>query len=221
MGVLARLKAANPALRVVLTGCSVRADNDGRTCAPLPGGRPVPATRPGARADRPPRSRWRHGARRRWRTASFARVGRSRGRRPPTACRRRAPPRSPRDASRAAAGTHAWLPDHLRLRQDLHLLHRAVQPRTGAQPAVRRRGRRGARPRGRRATARSRCSARTSTPTATTCRPSRASPDVHAARHLGRRPAARRPAGHRGAAARHRRPPRRRRTGRSSRACAS
>ena len=47
--------------------------------------------------------------------------------------------------------------------------------------------RRGARPRATPATARSRCSARTSTPTATTCRPSRASPRIHAERTLGRR----------------------------------
>ena len=66
--------------------------------------------------------------------------------------------------------------DRLRLRQDLHLLHRPVQPRPGAEPPVRRDRRRG---RGRSpppATARSRCSARTSTRTATTCRPSRGSP---------------------------------------------
>jgi len=36
----------------------------------------------------------------------------------------------------------------LRVRQDLHVLHRAVQPRTGAKPAVRCRGRRGAGARG-------------------------------------------------------------------------
>ena len=35
--------------------------------------------------------------------------------------------------------------DHLRLRQDLHVLHRPVQPGAGAQPPVRRRRRRGAR----------------------------------------------------------------------------
>ena len=34
--------------------------------------------------------------------------------------------------------------DHLRLRQDVHVLHRAFLARAGAQPAVRRRGRRGA-----------------------------------------------------------------------------
>ena len=45
-------------------------------------------------------------------------------------------------------GDQRLAPDHLRLRQDLHLLHRPVQPGPGAQPAVRRDRRRGARPRG-------------------------------------------------------------------------
>ena len=76
--------------------------------------------------------------------------------------------------------------DHLRLRQDLHLLHRPVQPRPGAEPPVRRDRRRGAGARRRRATARSRSSARTSTATATTSRPSRGSPMSHDA---NRRPA--------------------------------
>ena len=80
----------------------------------------------------------------------------------------RAPPRSrgrgppPLRGERLAA-------DHLRLRQDLHLLHRPVQPRPGAQPAVRRDRRRGAASR-RRASGRSRSSARTSTRTGTTSR---------------------------------------------------
>ena len=54
-GQLARLKAANPALRVVLTGCSVREPRPGRPAPPLSGGRPVPAPGRGARARRPAR----------------------------------------------------------------------------------------------------------------------------------------------------------------------
>ena len=66
------------------------------------------------------------GCRGRGRAVGYAR-GRGRG-------RRRAPAL---ERERVAA-------DHLRLRQDLHLLHRAVQPRARAQPAVRRHRRGGA-----------------------------------------------------------------------------
>ena len=77
--------------------------------------------------------------------------------------------------------------DHLRLRQDLHLLHRPVQPRPGAQPAVRRDRRRGPDAWPPPATARSRCSARTSTRTATTCAPEPRFADVDTERWAGRR----------------------------------
>ena len=126
--------------------------------------------------------------------------------------RRRRPPRA-RATQRLAA-------DHLRLRQDLHLLHRAVQPRPGAQPPVRRGGRRGT------------LAGRRRLPRGHAARPER---QLLRSRPAGRgafrrrrhgalgRPAARprRPAGHRRAAARHRRPPHRRRRARRSRACAS
>ena len=148
MGVLGRLKEANPRTRVVLTGCAVRADNEASLARRYPAVdlflRPdqepeltahlglAGATAPGPMAD-----------------ASFARVGRSvaGGRRPPAGHSRR---RGRRGSGRARIRHARLAPDHLRLRQDLHLLHRAVQPGTGAQPAVRRRARGGARPRGRR-----------------------------------------------------------------------
>ena len=81
----------------------------GQPRAPLPGGRPVPATRPGAGADRPPRSRGRHRARADG-ADDVVRAGR--------ALRGGVADRLP--ATRAAAvaegrvargtGTHAWLP---------------------------------------------------------------------------------------------------------------
>ena len=151
MGALARLKAANPALRVVLTGCSVRADGLGGPAAAVSGRGPVPATRPGAGADGTPGPRHRDirsGTRSPHSDdgCSGRRVGRH-WPRPPTACPGRAQRPSEQGTILRRGGSHAWLPDHLRLRQDLHLLHRALQPRTGAQPSLRRRGRRGARPR--------------------------------------------------------------------------
>ena len=110
MGHLARLKAANPAMRVVLTGCSVREPDRAGLQQALPGGRPVPAPGRGARAvDRlglasaqAPVGRRRRGA---------TTVGRPHGR------RGRRPPR--RHASRGAVGRGdrrarpaiaAWLP---------------------------------------------------------------------------------------------------------------
>ena len=91
MGALERLKAANPALRVVLTGCSVRADN----AASLP--RRYPAVDLFLRPDEEPELAARlglgidHGARgaAAGPAPAFQRVGRSRSPRPPTAC----PPR--------------------------------------------------------------------------------------------------------------------------------
>ena len=79
----------------------------------------------------------------------------------------------PRSQRRAAGPPRAALPglgaDHVRLHQLLLLLHRALRARPGAQPGPDGRGRRGARPGRPTACARSHCSARTSTPTATTC----------------------------------------------------
>ena len=145
-GHLRRLKAANPGLRVVLTGCSRARVEPRGPGAPLPGGRPVPAARRGARACRPARARVRAGA-----------SGRDRRRRPPrrwskgdAGLRRDAPRPGPRRRDRGRRREprlrdQRLAADHLRLRQDLHLLHRPVQPRPGAQPAVRRDRRRGAR----------------------------------------------------------------------------
>ena len=143
---LARLKAANPGLRVVLTGCSVRADNDGDLQRRYPAvdlflrpdQEPELAARLGlagatvARAPLP-------GAR------GLQRVGRSRGRRPPTACRARAPPRSRTGRVARGAATHAWLPIIYGCDKTCTYCIVPVQPRAGAQPAVRRRARRGAR----------------------------------------------------------------------------
>ena len=140
-GQLARLKQANPGMRVVMTGCAVREPDRAGLRKRVPGGRPVPPTRRGAGARRsagprvgagagrdPVRGDDRRRADARRRGGSPARDAGRRGR------ERRRPPRV-RDRRLAA--------DHLRLRQDLHLLHRAVQPRPGAQPAVRRDRRRG------------------------------------------------------------------------------
>jgi hypothetical protein len=108
MGQLALLHRANPALRVVMTGCSVRANN---TASPA-GRRRVPARgsvifRDGGRTTRV------------------------------TLCCRGRSARAPR------VGRVRVAADHLRLRQDVYLLHRALQPRAGTQPALRRGGRRG------------------------------------------------------------------------------
>ena len=56
-GQLAKLKAARPGLRVVLTGCSVREPDRAGLRRRYPGGRPVPAARRGAGAGRPARPR--------------------------------------------------------------------------------------------------------------------------------------------------------------------
>ena len=143
-GHLARLKAANPALRVVMTGCSVREPDRAGLATALSGGRPVPAARRGARARRPARAGVGAGADRRG----------SAGRRRSSGARRRSGGRAAGDPGarrgrrnrRTRVGDQRVAPDHLRLRQDLHVLHRAVQPRPGAQPAVRRDPRRGTRP---------------------------------------------------------------------------
>ena len=146
MGTSARLKAANPALRVVLTGCSVREPTTRPACGA--------ATRRSTCSCGPTRSpssstgsAWRR------RQAPIGAVGattsasadRRRRRRPPAGDARR----GRRGAGRVARGVgdQRLAADHLRLRQDLHLLHRAVQPRPGAQPPVRRDRRRGARAR--------------------------------------------------------------------------
>ncbi len=63
-------------------------------------------------------------------------VARSRHGRPPAGDARRGGGGGARRARQRRPGVAA---DHLRLRQDVHLLHRALQPRPGAQPPVRRR----------------------------------------------------------------------------------
>ena len=122
-----------------------------RPAPPLSSGRRVPAAGRGARARRPARPGLGAGADRRGRGDND---GRADGR------RRRGRPRGHPGAGsgggdgRAVLGDQRLAPDHLRLRQDLHVLHRAVQPRPGAEPSVRRDRRRGASARREPATAR-------------------------------------------------------------------
>ncbi len=115
----------------------------GRAAAPLPGGRPLPAAGRGARARRPARA-WPPPRRP---IGAGGCAPRSCGPRSasPTASRPRARRPSARHR-RPRLGDQRLAADHLRLRQDLHLLHRPVQPRPGAEPPVRRDRRRGAHP---------------------------------------------------------------------------
>ena len=111
--------------------------------------------------------------------------------------------------------------DHLRLRQDLHLLHRAVQPRPGAQPPVRRHRRRGAGAGRRRLPRGHAARPERQLATATTCAPEPRFAHVDAERWAGRQLDLARPPGPRRADPRHRRAPHRRRPCRRSRGCAS
>ena len=127
-----------------MTGCSVREPDRAGLARRYPGGRPVPAARRGAGARRPARAGLGAGAgRARRRRDDRRRAGRSSGAADHLAGDARRGRR--RRRGRARVGDQRLAADHLRLRQDLHLLHRAVQPRAGAEPAVRRDRRRGAR----------------------------------------------------------------------------
>ena len=193
----------------------------GRPAAPLPGRRPLPATRPGARADGAPRP---GGADRPGGAAGapiIARVGRSvaatADRLPGTRRRGRGGGDHPATRRRPRLAAH-----HLRLRQDVHVLHRALQlaVRSAAAPSTTSSPRRVRSPTAgvldvtllgpERQLLRSRPARRT-----------RASATCRRSARLGRRPAARRPPGHGRPAACHRRPPRRRRRAAPSPACAS
>ena len=119
----------------------------GRTSTPVPGGGPVPAPRRGAGARRSAGTGLRAGADRGGRA-----VGRDDDRRADGGRGCRSPAGHARPGGRAGdrrarIRDRRLAADHLRLRQDVHLLHRAVQPRAGAEPAVRRHRRRGARTR--------------------------------------------------------------------------
>ena len=114
MGHLARMREANPALRVVLTGCSVRTDNV-RTLH-----KRYPQVDLFLRPDEEPEL-----------TARLGLAG-------ATAPGRMSTPDSATEQQQRLAT------DHLRLRQDMHVLHRALLARPRAQPAVRRGARRGA-----------------------------------------------------------------------------
>ena len=115
----------------------------GRPAAALPGGRPVPAARRGARARRPARAGVGPGADRGASGATHRRSG-ARSSASPTTWPRPGPRPSGSGTVARGSAIARLAADHLRLRQDLHLLHRAVQPRPGAEPAVRRDRRRGA-----------------------------------------------------------------------------
>ena len=200
MGVLERLKAANPALRVVLTGCAVRADNVAR----LP--RRYPAVDLFLRPDEEPELVDRLGLASARRTCSPGLRRLARPRPPPRPSRTRhpssgsaspsrRPPTTCRPAGRRRSGRGAWragAPRRPGCRSSTAATRRAptascpsAAARSGAGRSTRSWTRRVRSPSA--ATARSRCSARTSTRTATTCRRSRASRTIHGQRSLGRR----------------------------------
>ena len=184
-GQLARLKAANPGMRVVLTGCSVREAGARRPAA----GAIRPSTCSCARTRSRSSSTGSASPRRRARSVRAApttTVGRTRRR------RRRRPVGDPRPGRgggdrRPRLGDQRLAADHLRLRQDLHLLHRAVQPRSRSAAGRSTTSSTRPAPWPPPATARSRCSARTSTRTGTTCAPEPRFAHVDAERWAGRR----------------------------------
>ncbi len=110
MGQLARLKTANPSMRVVLTGCSVREPDRAGLRRRYPGGGSLPAAGRGARAGRSARPRVGPGPDRA--------PGRSARPRPsdepwsasPTTWPARGPPRSRTGPWHAARAIAAWLP---------------------------------------------------------------------------------------------------------------
>ena len=112
----------------------------------LPGGRHVPAARRGARAGAAAGAGLRAGSRRPADGGDRGhdrRLRQARQRRGPSGAQpRHGPGRGPRRPLFDHLGLAA---DRLRLRQDLHLLHRPVLARAGAQPPIRRHRRRGAR----------------------------------------------------------------------------
>ena len=139
-GHLARLKAANPGLRVVLTGCAVRVENRDRLA------RRYPAVDLFLRPDEEPELAARLGLASATAAGLFALPAEAPGvgQAPFAAAAggaaahqcggRRCTSRDPRGRGRRRArGAPQHDPGmaahHLRLRQDLHLLHRAVQPR--------------------------------------------------------------------------------------------
>ena len=147
LGQLARLKTANPGMRVVLTGCSVREpDRAGLR-------RRYPAVDLFLRPDEEPELVDRLGL-----ASAQAPIGAlgattTVGRTVVGVADHLAETRARAVGAgdrRARLGDRRLAADHLRLRQDVHLLHRAVQPRPGAEPPVRRHRRRGARARRRR-----------------------------------------------------------------------
>ena len=182
-----------------------------RAGPPFPGGRHVPSTGRGARARATAGARVRPGPRR----AADRLHGRDDRARRPSGQRRRpsgrlAGQRAGREPRRPLLDDLGLAADRLRLRQDLHLLHRPVQPRAGAQPTVRRH--RGRSPRDRR---RRIPRADASRPERQQLRPRPAGRGAfrpHRHRAIGRTPPGPAIAARSGrAAARHRRHPRRRR----------
>ena len=211
-GQLARLKAANPGLRVVLTGCSVREpDRAGLR-------RRYPAVDLFLRPDEEPELVDRLGLASAQAPARSARSARRRddGRRPDRRSASRTTCRHPRARGRGGDASPAGRRSAPGCRSSTAATRpaptascRSAAGRSGAGRSTTSSTRPARSPRP--ATARSRCSARTSTRTATTSRPEPRFGHVDAARWAGRRLDLARPAGPRRADPRHRRPAHRRR----------
>ena len=178
-GHLARLKAANPGMRVVLTGCSVRESNRAGLA------RRYPAVDLFLRPDEEPELVDRLGL-----ASAQAPVG-ALAATAATTLVKGLPVSDATHLVRARAdaiadgadqprvGDQRLAADHLRLRQDVHLLHRAVQPRPRAKPALRRDRRRGAGARGCRIPRGDAPRPERQLATATTSRPRSGSPTCH------------------------------------------
>ena len=133
----------------MLTGCSVRADNAATLRAPLPRGRPVPAPRRGARADRPPGPRGRHRPPAPWRAdRRWPACARSLGGHGATACPGTRAAAVAGAASRGQRGARAWLPIIYGCDKTCTYCIVPFSRGPGAEPPVRRRRRGGALARG-------------------------------------------------------------------------
>ena len=176
-GVLRALKASNPGMRVVLTGCAVRERDRGGLA------RRFPAVDLFLRPDEEPELVERLGPR------LGPGTGRARHRQPPrhhvvkgvSGLRGRPPRRIARSGRRRRARSAGTRPSRHGCRSSTAATRPAptasspsAAARSAAAPSTRSSPRPARWPRP--GTARSRCSARTSTATATTCRPRRASP---------------------------------------------
>ena len=153
-GELAKLKAANASLRVVMTGCAVREMDRERPRPPFPGGRPVPAARTRSRSSSTGwgsrRRRGRSGSAWRWAASARRRSSGEPSSASRTTCPARARRRSPAAPSIAASAVSAWLPIIYGCDKTCTYCIVPFSRGPGAQPSVRRDRRRGARDRRRR-----------------------------------------------------------------------